>query len=357
MNEEQKPMKAGIRELVVSVLFLVIIVVMGIGTAVNVKGMYQKGTEKNPIVMFQNYSDIFSSNAVWKDEISKWNSELSMFLSGGTYLQSSQVLMGKEDWLFYKVENDGKPIEDYKGSNIYSQQELEQIRNNLIVQENYLKERGIRLIVEFLPNKETVYSEYLPDNVYAISDTKKQDLLVEYLQENTDLEIVYAKEDMLQSKEKMQLYYKYDTHWNLAGAFIGVQNLLKQINGTYYSVEPEYFDLEENKNEVYIRDLARISNMDSYFGGDNYYGFRKDAVDHGQWVDGNILIVGDSFSEYLKYMLQDNYCPKVDYVSILEFNPETLGTEYTPQIIVLECVERYTDRLKTVSFIPGIVYQ
>lgn len=345
-----KGIKENMRDKIISLIFLVFVVVMGIGTAIETKKVYVMPQDKDVLGIMLDYCNTFEQNAAWKDTLSKWNSMISMKLTGDRYLQSSQVLMGKNGWLFYKTQGDGRPIEDYRGTNHYYEVELEEIANNLVRQRDYLASQGIRMVIEFNPNKETIYAEHMPDSVYRITAVSKEDLLVEYLRSHTDLEIVYTKDELMQAKEQMQVYYKYDTHWNLAGAYIGVQNLLRQLNGTYHCLEDVSFDITENR-EYYIRDLARISNMDDYFPADQFYSIRPESYDHGQWVDANILMVGDSFSEYIKVIMQDNYCPKIDYVSALEFTPDMLA-QYQPQIVVVECVERYTDRLKTLNFIP-----
>ena len=344
-------MKKYLREIVITIAFLVFIMVMGVATAVETGKVYQKPQGKDALDVVLDYCDTFEKNAAWKDTFSMWNSVLSMKLTGDRYLQSSQVLMGKNGWLFYKTEGDGSPVRDYRGINHYSEEQLQQIAENLTAQRDYLASRGIRMVMEFNPNKETVYAEYMPDSVYRMTSVSKEDLLVEYLRAHTDLEMAYTKDDMMAAKDTMQLYYKYDTHWNLGGAFIGTQNLLRILNGTYHGIEDASFDVEDNR-EYYIRDLARISNMDAYFPADQFFSIRPESYDHGQWVDANILIVGDSFSEYLKFIMQDNYCPQVDYVSVLDFTPELIGTQYNPQIVVVECVERYIDRLMTLNFVP-----
>ena len=50
------------------------------------------------------------------------------------------------------------------------------------------------------------------------------DRLVDYLKENTDIRIVYPKQELLKVKEEnpdILLYRKLDTHWNNVGGYIG----------------------------------------------------------------------------------------------------------------------------------------
>ena len=48
----------------------------------------------------------------------------------------------------------------------------------------------------------------------------------EYVNENSDIVYVYPLEELEAGKKMMPMYFKYDTHWNMAGAFVGVVLLL-----------------------------------------------------------------------------------------------------------------------------------
>ena len=41
------------------------------------------------------------------------NTAISKLLTGGTYMESNEVLLGKDGWLFYKATSDGTPLYDY----------------------------------------------------------------------------------------------------------------------------------------------------------------------------------------------------------------------------------------------------
>ena len=41
-------------------------------------------------------------------------------------VQSGEVLLGKEDWLFYKNVSDSKSLDDYQGLNAYSEEQMRQ---------------------------------------------------------------------------------------------------------------------------------------------------------------------------------------------------------------------------------------
>jgi len=74
------------------------------------------------------------------------------------------VLIGKEDWLYYTGENN---IQDYECTMPFTTAELETIRARLLDWQAQLEQRGIRFYVVIAPNKESIYPQYLPDEMQA----------------------------------------------------------------------------------------------------------------------------------------------------------------------------------------------
>ncbi len=121
-------------------------------------------------------------------------------MSSQTYFESTQVLLGKGNWLFYKSADDGTSIADYQGTGHYSEEKLEEIADNLIKQRDVLAQQEIRFVVYIDPNKEVVYFEYMPDAIYRESTVTRTDELVNYLRVNTDLEVVYPQNELMYAK-------------------------------------------------------------------------------------------------------------------------------------------------------------
>ena len=71
--------------------------------------------------------------------------------------------MGKDGWLFYNNQNDGDPLAQYKGKCLFSNEELELIADNLSVTQVNLAKEGREFVLFIAPNKERVYSEYMPE--------------------------------------------------------------------------------------------------------------------------------------------------------------------------------------------------
>lgn len=87
--------------------------------------------------------DSFTSNLTGKKEGAKAASEVTKKTSGNTYIESTQVLLGKEDWLFYKTTEDGDPISDYQGISRYDEATMQAIADKLTNERNQFTNYGM----------------------------------------------------------------------------------------------------------------------------------------------------------------------------------------------------------------------
>lgn len=109
------------------------------------------------------------------------------------------------------------------GDNAFSEKELTAIKN-LESQKQKAEEKGAKFILMIYPNKEIIYCDKMPSYIIRESEVTRADKLVAYLRENSDIDIVYPKEQFMEQKDVCQLYYTTDTHCNMLGCFWGLQN-------------------------------------------------------------------------------------------------------------------------------------
>lgn len=288
--------------------------------------------------------DSFTSNLTGKKEGAKAASEVTKKTSGNTYIESTQVLLGKEDWLFYKTTEDGDPISDYQGINHYDEATMQAVADKLTNERNQFANYGIDFYILSIPNKSSVYPEYMPDTIERKDTTSRTDLLMKYLEENTDLNVVDAKPILEKAKKKKQVYYKSDTHFNQIGAFVTVQALKDKIDGKTDSLKDVKFDKVMNN---YSGDLACLCDMQDTFNDDIQYQLDAATVNTKIKSNKRILVIGDSFSEVMQSIMSQ-YFAEVKTVNIWSFEPSLLD-EYKPDIVVWEHAERYTDRFNWIS--------
>ena len=106
------------------------------------------------------YNSYYNDHLAFRSQMIEANSVLSMNVFRDS--SSSSVVLGKNNWLFFTDEGS---IEDYKGTNLYTREQLELIKDNILSTKAYLEARGIEFILMIPSNKEEIYSDNLPDYI------------------------------------------------------------------------------------------------------------------------------------------------------------------------------------------------
>ncbi|MDE7266187.1 MAG: hypothetical protein K2N89_01820 [Lachnospiraceae bacterium] len=289
----------------------------------------------------QNGINNFTENLFLRTKLISFNTDLTALLTGGTYIESTQVLMGKNSMLFYKTEFDGHPpIWDYMGIDHFSDEQLEMIAANLVATKAHLESKDIEFYVMCMPNKEIVYEENMPDTIARVSEVSRGEQLAQYMEENTDLVFVYPKNALIEKKKEAQLYYLTDTHCNQKGSFVAMQELFKSAYGTYSELDDVNFGADITD---YVGDLAYLAGLADKFNIDTVYSFQKESADSKQYNDQVLLFVGDSFGGFLSTVCKGYY--KEVYWEHPDQFEYSMYEEYDPDVVILERAERYCDRL------------
>lgn len=156
---------------------------------------------------------------------------------------SEKALLGKEGWLFYKGENS---VENFFNHNLFSQQELETIRDGIRKKQAMLKAEGTEhYYLLICPDKNQLYGEaYYPDRILSAGlrgEKSRAQQLTEFLKASGDINVIYPLDAMLKEKKDHHdhfLYYRTDTHWNSHGAFIAYKELMAVIQKDYPDFKP-----------------------------------------------------------------------------------------------------------------------
>ena len=268
-------------------------------------------------------------------------------------VSNNDVLVGKENWLFYQGE--GKvSISNYQAINHYSENELQTILKNVMELKEWCESNGMEFVLMLIPNKEYIYSEYLPEGIIEVNKKKNIDLVVEYIRSHSDVNVVYPKDALIEGKKTHSVYYKYDTHWNPYGAYIGYSELLKSIG-----MEPITFNNFKSKkvlnNEGDLSNMAVLNDklipyeefkikdsskciFDDKQGNLSYQKYTSDDL-NGK----SIFFMGDSFRMAIKPYLNQSF-KYTNYVHRERKDFEEAIQENT-DVFVYEIVERYVNTL------------
>lgn len=252
-------------------------------------------------------------------------------------VESDQVLMGKDGWLFYKDGPDAAtPVANYQGLVRMNESRLAELAQNLQQLSDAFAENGGTLVVSFAPSKDLIYPEYMPDNYPVLSQVDLTRQVADYLGANTTVHISYVPEKLQQAKSIVPLYFKTDTHWNHAGALLALDDVLARADAE--NQRPQDYDFHENGTQT--GDLANVAALYTLLPADTDYYPANYAPARDQ---RSVIVYGDSFSEY--------YMPYLNAMfdnawrdSLSNLDSSTLAG-CGADIVILEANERSFDTL------------
>lgn len=274
---------------------------------------------------------------------------------------NNRVIAGKDGWLFYAKRTDGDSIGCYKGTLLFSQEELETIAANLTHSEKHLKKRGTEFALFIPPNKERVYSGKMPDYFGEPGEPNRVGQLVEYLTNNTDITVIYPYQTLMDARDKtpqLEVYWQTDTHWNKLGAYIGARELLEPFGIALPDYDKPPTEVIEQKKttpgdlESYLFLVGKIdSGKDFSIEGLNGHNYVKDEWDfdtvyRAHCDEGDprkLFILRDSFFD----SMADSIGPQFQNSVMVyhHYYKNELVDKENPDIFVYEIAERYLGEL------------
>ena len=142
----------------------------------------------------------------------------------------SAGLVGKDGWLFYSGDFS---IHDYQKTAPVSKKQLKGLAKILGLINEGVARYGGTLVVVIPPDKNTIYPQYMPDQIPVIGQTSRLDQFMEYIQENTEVQIMDLRPALAEASQSSQIYYKSDAHWNCLGAYHASKEIISKINILY----------------------------------------------------------------------------------------------------------------------------
>ncbi len=174
-----------------------------------------------------------------------------------------QVILGSDGWLYFS-----DTLPDYMGQGM-SDTELRYLANDLALMQEYIVSQGKHFIFTIAPNKNSIYSEHMPEyieNRHSESNAARVSAYLDAAGVNY-LDLL----DILGNEEN--LYYKTDTHWNSRGAALAADGLLNMLDrGGDYSTA-SFAVSEEHRGDLYemLYPAGRATETATVYGGEFSY--------------------------------------------------------------------------------------
>ncbi len=270
----------------------------------------------------------------WRDKEGKWNenylADLNDWISDRFFLRQElisldnritaevfgnsgedKVILGKDGWLFFT-----ETLGNYTGTDPMTDRELYSAARNLQLMQMYCEREGKDFAVIIAPNKNSLYSAYMP-NYGVKAETTDADKLMALLKtmgvKTVDLFDAFRKEEE-------PLYFAHDSHWNSKGAALGADliNAAFDVKSSYYG--GDFSQRQRHDGDLYSMVYPAFTDpeMDVVYGGKLNYSFtgkntkpdsiRLETTGSG---DGKLVAYRDSFGNLLFPYLADSYASAV----------------------------------------------
>ena len=309
------------------------------------------------------FEEFLNDHAPYKNFFVKLNTKLEKKLFGAVSVGS--VTVGTDNWLFYTVDAEGEDaLSDYQHLNIYTMERQEEISKNIQSVVLGMEKRGIRFYVFETPSKERIYGKYMPESIDVYGPKSRLDIIIPKLQEQ-GLPVYDLADSLRKYAEDYQVFYKYDTHWNMLGAFIASQQIAEVLLGESVSLE----EVNILPGAEVSGDMASMLNMVNEFHDDTDFMIEDylpeitvEKIESQENKDSGIqvfksnssnkrtlLVIGDSFSNAMTSYLPQLYQTAV-FSTFKSYTPELFSQYDVDDVVYLnaERNQRYFEQISTV---------
>ena len=151
--------------------------------------------------------------------------------------QTSNVIDGRDGWLFFASE-----APDYMGTNLLTDDQIRSMAITLSLLQEQTEANGGNFLFVPVPNKSSVYSEYMPAR-YAKGSASNLTRLTAIMPE---YDIAFADMLKIMTEQKSEgLYHRRDSHWNYRGALMAADVILTGLGRPHDSQADAAFTVEQ----------------------------------------------------------------------------------------------------------------
>lgn len=325
------------------------------------------------------YDKYYTDNFNLRDNFIEIISEIDFNLFNVSPVPN-RVTVGNEGWLYAT-----KSVANYKAKNLFSPQELKDLKLELKTRSEWAVQHEMKYYLALVPNKISIYPEYLPRQIIKVADSTRYDQLIA-LNDFAGIEIINVRKNILKNKKgKHRLYQITDDHWNHLGAYYGYQAIMNRLSEYFTELEVsplDQFTIETNNRNGNLAGIINVQNdttiLTSLINKLPKYakdGEKKGYKTSGKKINNNehefvkvnskgkklkLLIIRDSFTLFLIQFFQENFQHSV-YIHdewLYRMREDILEQE-KPDIVVNVLLETYSKELLTHSFVKtaGMYYR
>ena len=182
------------------------------------------------------FDSYYNDHAGFRDPLIRFNNQVH--LSAFHVSPNPRVILGKNDWFFYN-----ETIRDYVNEwSPRTKFEQDWVVRRIVALRDGLARRGVRFLLVIIPNKNTIYPEYMPERFRRRPGIRLCDRLTARLRRQ-GVRVLCLEDVLRRHKREALLYEERGTHWNTLGGFYCCTAVLKELGRPYGIRYPELRDL------------------------------------------------------------------------------------------------------------------
>lgn len=262
------------------------------------------------------------------------------------------VVLGEEGWLFYQGRG---VLEVSRGDRPLSRRSLDAWASALERRRRWLAERGASYVFVVVPEKSTIYPEFVPERLRPPAGRSRLDQLVAHLRQHTDVVVVDPRQALRHAAEADHVYYRTDQHFNDLGAWITYREIVAAARGAIPAASALDFDdhlIERRRGRG--GDLAAMMALPEDIPEDELLlrpryrpRLSRDSVmrhgpapllTRGESGSGGIVMFRDSYGAWLIPFLAEHFADGT-YLWQYEFDRDVI-VRSRPTLVVEEVAER-----------------
>ncbi len=261
------------------------------------------------------------------------------------------VTIGKGGWMFL-----GAP-RDIAHQRLFTDDQLVAYTALLKERREAFRNQGIDYRVMVIPTSDGVYTNYWPDGL-ASSSFNTYDQFVRYVEPQLPGLFIHTKEILRAHRihslpeiglASSTIYYRYDSHWNSVGVFLGMNVLLNDLHATYpcvIQISATTFSVREDEAPETTADQLALGPW--VHEKTQFLSVKESTVDS---CNERILFVGDSMvgQSLVEWMRALGYTIAFIDRGVPQFERDEAIAAFKPSILI---DERQESRLTTLFTRP-----
>lgn len=276
---------------------------------------------------------------------------------------SESVFIGKDSWYFLDAAHSKK---DHLGERILSSDHLSEMKKNLLYKKEYIEKQGGKFYLIVLPDKMSIYSQYLPSGMQNSKWTRFDQVLA-YCK-GSGIDILDLRPALIAKSKNQLLYQTTDSHWNRNGGFVAYQEIMKHLKKDYPSLDyytANQFDIVPQKEQSGdLTTIVGVTNHEenvryTYTPKPNVYKGKVEMLDKYQdykfshmatfsffnpeLKQPKLMVLNDSYINFI-YPFFGNHFSESHYFWTHNFN-ESRVDEIQPDIFIQLIIERSLENI------------